>query len=93
MVHAVTTLKSYHSGTHKFIRSDFNAVVTVPLTIVTTQSHAYLLSISPDVLKVNNAAQDINLDAWLHIFTGLDYWTGTLDRHIFGFYTCCGWFN
>ena len=60
MVHAVTTCKSYHSGTHKFIKSGVDAA-QLTLTIVTTQSHAHLLSISPDVLKVN-VAQDINLD-------------------------------
>ena len=59
MVHAVTTYKSYHSGTHKFIKSDVNAV-HLPLTIVTTQSYAHFLSISPDVLKVD-VAQGINL--------------------------------
>jgi len=44
MVHAVTTYDSYHSGSCKFIKSDVNAV-QLPLTLVTTQSHAHLLSI------------------------------------------------
>ena len=57
MVHAVTTYNSYHSGSCKFIKSDVN-VVQLPLTLVTTQSHAHLLSISPDVLKVN-AVQEL----------------------------------
>jgi len=26
----------------------------------------------------------------VYLFTGLDYWTGTLDWTT-GFYTCCGW--
>ena len=56
-VHAVTTYNSYQSGTRKFIKSDFNAE-QLPLTLVTTRSHANLLSISPDVLKVN-AAQEL----------------------------------
>ena len=30
---------------------------------------------------------------WTGLATGLEHWTGLLDRHIFGFYTCCGWFN
>jgi len=52
MVHAVTTYNSHHS---EFIKFDINAV-QLSLTIVTTQSHAHLLSISPKV----NAVQDIN---------------------------------
>ena len=56
MVHAVTTYNSNHSGTCKFIKCDVNAV-QLPLILVTTQSHAHLLSISPNVLKVN-AAQE-----------------------------------
>ena len=57
MVHAVTIYNSYHSGTCKFIKCDVNAV-QLPLTLVTTQLHIHLLSISPDVLKVN-AAQEL----------------------------------
>ena len=53
-VRAVTTYNSYHSGTHRFVKSDVNAV-QLPLALVTTQSHANLLSINPDVLKVNAA--------------------------------------
>ena len=56
-VHAVTTYNSYHSGTHKFVKSDVNAV-QLPFALGTTQSRAKLLSINPDVLKVN-AAQEL----------------------------------
>jgi len=57
MVHTVTTYNSYHSGKRKFIKYDVNAV-QLPITLVTTQSHAHLLSINPDVLK-GNAAQEL----------------------------------
>ena len=64
MVHAVTTYNSYHSGACKFIKCDVNAV-QLPLTSVTTQSRAHLLSISPDVLKVIAAQELKACPQWL----------------------------
>ena len=57
MVHAVTTYNNYRSGTCKFIKCDVNAL-QLRLMLITAQSYVHLLSISPDVLKVN-AAQEL----------------------------------